>query len=52
MSYQFLEESHKLASEILKIAQRAHTEEDLRIGVEKLLEPALKKLEIKSEIHF
>lgn len=41
--------ARKLAEEIRSVAERAGTEEDLRIGVEKLLEPALKQLGIERQ---
>jgi len=39
----------ELARKILRVAQRADTEEDLRIGVEKALDPVLKALDITTE---
>lgn len=39
----------KLAEDIQQVAQGATTEEDLRIGVEKLLEPALQQLGITAQ---
>ena len=38
-----------LAQDIRSVGERAHSEEDLRIGVEKLLEPALQQLGIHAE---
>lgn len=38
-----------LARDIRAVGARAHTEEDVRIGVEKLLEPALRKLGIEAD---
>ena len=37
-----------LAKDIRSVAEKARNEEELRIGVEKLLEPALRKLGIRS----
>lgn len=39
----------QLAEDILTVAKRADTEEDLRIGVEKALDPVLKALDITTE---
>ena len=41
-----------LAEGILQVAAEARSEEDLRIGVEKLLEPALKELGIIAQLCF
>jgi hypothetical protein len=38
--------AQQLAQEILTIAERSNTEEDLRIGVEKALDPVLHALDI------
>lgn len=38
-----------LAEAILQVGRAAHTEEDLRIGVEKLLEPALQQLGVVAQ---
>src|SRR5712692_8059576 len=37
----------RLASDIREVALRAHSEEDLRIGIEELLKPALKELGVE-----
>ncbi len=41
--------AEQLAKDILTVAKRADTEEDLRIGVEKALDPVLKALDITTE---
>ena len=41
--------SRSLAEAILQVGRTAHTEEDLRIGVEKLLEPALRQLGVVAQ---
>lgn len=41
--------AEELARNILQVAQRADSEEDLRIGVEKALDPVLKALDITTE---
>lgn len=41
--------AEELARKILRVAQRADSEEDLRIGVEKALDPVLKALDITTE---
>jgi hypothetical protein len=38
--------AHQLSQEIVKVAQKSDTEEDLRIGVEKALAPVLQDLDI------
>jgi hypothetical protein len=41
--------AEQLAQKILQVAQRADSEEDLRIGVEKALDPVLKALDITTD---
>ena len=41
-----------LAEEIRNVASKAKNEEELRIRVEKLLEPALRTLEITAQSHY
>jgi hypothetical protein len=43
---QFSSEAELLAKEICRVAEKATNEEELRIGIEKLLEPTTRKLGI------